>query len=70
MIDLDHFGVIFTDAEQAPPEYGNLTYLIIIPAVLLVVLIVCLCLDANDRRKRRMRTSSASESDKPSDDKS
>lgn len=69
-INLDHFGVIFTDAEQAPPEYGNLTYLIIIPAVLLVVLIVCLCLDANDRRKRRMRTSSASKSDKPSDDKS
>ena len=70
VVNLDHFGVIFSEAQQAPPEYGNLTYLIIIPSVLLVVLIVCLCLDANDRRKRRMRTSASTSNSESSEDKS
>ena len=69
VVNLDHFGVIFSEAQQAPPEYGNLTYLIVIPAALLAVLIVCLCLDANDRRKRRMRTSASTSKSEPSEDK-
>ena len=71
VINLDFLGVVFTQAQDTPPEYGNLYYIIIIPAILAVVLIVCLCLDANDRRKRRMRMSAGGrESGGTPDDKS
>ena len=71
VINLDFLGVVFTQAQETPPEYGNLYYIIIIPAILAVVLIVCLCLDANDRRKRRMRMSAGGrESGGTPDDKS
>lgn len=57
VIDLDFLGVIRTAAEDAPPEYGNLYYLAIIPAVLLIVFVICVCMDIAQKRKRRARRS-------------
>lgn len=63
VINLDFFGVIFTEAQDVPPEYGNLYYIAIIPAVLIVVLAVCIGLDIADKRKRRVRMSEPSGED-------
>ena len=53
IVNLDFIGVIPTEADAAPPEYGNLYYLAVIPAVLAVVFAICVIMDVKDRRKRR-----------------